>query len=409
MSSQGKGRRAPGLRAIGRWWRDAGWLVRLAWTVGVLQFVFVTVSSYRGGGIDLFWVHKGVKAFLNGESPYDIALFVNPPAALLLLAPLGLNGFEAVRIAFLPIDAITIALAGMICLRLAGLKVATVAGGLMLIILAELPAVRLTLALENVNGLVFLCQAVALAAMLGGRWTRAGVALGLSFAIKPIVVPLLALPLLARQWRSAAIALALPLMLSAVALVFNRHVVTGFLEEAVPFLLQGNHPRLKPHNVSIIGSAHNLGVPRLLGEGLRYLVLFGALALAWTRWTRDEGERTSPSSWTADRLRVLETAGFLLLATVLCFSFSWKYYGVYLIPFLVTIVDSRSLLRHWLVYVALFLMCSPVPFDLQGLPGVSEHLEESRSTLAWLLLLAGMSLSLGRLLRARARPGSALH
>ena len=169
-----------------------------------------------------------------------------------------------------------------------------------------------------------------------------------SFAIKPIVVPLLLFPLLRRQWRSVAVAVGLPIALGLVALAINRHV-TGFFDHALPFLLKGNDPRLQPHNVSIVGVFHLLGLPRALGELVRYAVGALALALAWVRWRRPEPEG-------GEALRLLETSGLLLLATILCFSFSWTYYGLYVVPLVVTIAHPRSLLRNAVAAAGLFLM-----------------------------------------------------
>jgi arabinofuranan 3-O-arabinosyltransferase len=356
--------------------------------VGVLQFAIVAVNSYRGAGIDFYWVHLGTKAFINGGHPYDVTLFVNPPPACLLLAPFGLGGFTWARTVFLVIDALAVVGAAAVCLRMVGVRVLGAAGGIALLLLAEMPAVKLTLALANVNGLVLLCEAVALLAMLRGRWSLAGVALGLSFAIKPIVVPLLLFPLLARRWRSLGLAIGVPLVLSLAALAVNSHV-TGFFDHALPFLLKGNDPRLQPHNASIVGVFHILSLPRGAGELVRYGVGALALGLAWVRWRR-------PVSEGGPALRLLETSGLLLLATILCFSFSWTYYGLYLLPFVATIVTRESLLRNLPAVLGLFLLFTPYDLRVDRFANASHRLYQVRPTLAWLLLLAGVAWAMWR-------------
>jgi arabinofuranan 3-O-arabinosyltransferase len=369
-------------------WREASWLARALLAVGLIQFAIVAVNSYRGAGIDFYWVHLGTKAFLNGGHPYDVTLFVNPPPACLLLAPFGLGGFTWARTAFLVLDALAIVAAAAICLRTVGLRTLGVAGGIGLLLLAEMPAVKLTLALANVNGLVFLCEAVALIAILKGRWNLAGVALGLSFAIKPIVVLLLLFPLLARRWRSVGIAIGLPVVLSLAAFAVNRNV-TGFFDNALPFLLKGNDPRLQPHNASIVGVFEILDLPRAAGELVRYAVAALALSLAWVRWRR-------PATEGGTALRLLETSGLLLLVTILCFSFSWTYYGIYLLPFVVTIAVAGSLLRNLVSVVGLFLMFTHYDLTIERYANASHRLYQVRPTLAWLLILAGMAIAMWR-------------
>lgn len=360
------------------------WLARSLWAVAVVAYAVYVLNAFRGEGTDFLWVHQGTKAFIEGGDPYDIELFVNPPSAPLLLAPFGTGSFESARDLFLPLNAAALAAGALVSTAAFGLRWTGVAGAAILLAFANMPAVGLTLALGNVNGLVFLAEAVALLAIVRDRWSLAGVALGASFAIKPILVPLIVFPLLARRWGSVALAIAVPAALSAVAVVLNTGAL-GFFTEAVPFLLDGNHPHLRPFNVALVGVADTLGLPSALGELVRLAVLGGAVLLAVLRWRQTETDAAGA------RLRLAETAGLVLLATLLCFSFSWEYYGLYLVPLVVSVADPRSLLRNSASFVGLLLMFSPIDLVVERYAEASKRFEQVRPAIAWLLILAGMA------------------
>ena len=377
---------AAGWRAAVRWWRGLGWPGRALCVAGAIQFALAATKYYHGSAPDLYRIHVAVKAFLHGGRPYSDYLFVNPPSACIALLPVGLDGWRAVHVAFHGLQVLAIAAGGALCLRMAGLRWAGAAGGLLLLVLAENPAVRLTLLLENVNGVVFLLEAAALVALLAGRWDTSGVMLGLSLAIKPILAPLLLVPLLLRRWRSLALAIGVPVVLTALAAAADPHILT-FFDRQLRFLLKGNAQHLRGANVSIVGAFHNLSLPRAPAEVVRYATLAVALWLAWVRWRADDRETGATGPGT---LRVLEATGFLLLAAILCFSFSWVYYGIYLVPLLVTIVLPGSLLRNVPAAVGILLMCSPIPLSLDRYRHSTHVFEQVRPTLAWLLILAGM-------------------
>jgi arabinofuranan 3-O-arabinosyltransferase len=377
--------------AVADWWSRSSRLLRVLWLVAIVQFAYFTADAYwayDARAWDFHWVHQGVDRYLSGDDPYDVFMFVNPPAALLVLGPFGAVGFKAAHVAFLGLSGLAIAAAGALSLKAAGLRWTGAAGALTLLVLAWPSAVRSTLGLGNVNSIVVLCEAGALAAMLAGRWNLGGVALGLSFAVKPILVPLLIVPALARRWGSIVLAGAIPLGLSALAIALNTEAV-GFFTEKLEFLWKGNADQLRQGNVSILGTFENVGLPSAAGELVRFAVLAAAAWLAWLRWRAGGGEGEPDAD---RRLRVLEATGFLMLATLLCFSFSWLYYGVYLLPLIVTIAHPGSLLRHPVAIAGLVLMLAPVGDTIQAFQ--PSDYEQVRPALSWLLILGGMGMAL---------------
>lgn len=385
------------LTARYRWaltqWRSVGWPAKGLLLAGALQLTIVTLNAhdaYGGRMPDLRWIHLGVRYILDGGHPYDVYMFLYAPSAGILLAPLGLLGWTAARVLFLATSAVAIAAAGAVSLRAAGLRWNGTLAGLLLLVLAVSPPVTLTLNLGNVNGYLVLCEALALAAMLASRWTAAGIALGLGLAIKPIAAPLLVFPLLARRWGAAAVAIAIPVVLTVVAVAINPNAF-DFFSDRVSLLLHGAPPVLARSNTTIVGAFENLSMPHAAASALRLATIVVALALAWRRWV------LPPQPGEPRSLRLLEVAGVLILAELLCFSFSWPYYGIYLLPLLVTVVHRQALLRHPFALVGIALMCSPIALSLARFRDGTRTFEQVRPTLAWLLILAGMALAFLRL------------
>ena len=82
-----------------------------------------------------------------------------------------------------------------------------------------------TLVFANINGCILLLEVLFFRWLLDGKvgpqWW-AGVAIGLSLVVKPLLAPLLLLPLLNRQWRALVTAVAVPLVFNLAALAVGR-------------------------------------------------------------------------------------------------------------------------------------------------------------------------------------------
>jgi len=298
------------------------------WAIGLVSFGYSSLKIEQHlAPRDLLPVWTAVRALLDHHSPYEVRLFVYPPSLLLLAIPLGLMSFAKARLAFFLLDVAAILLAGALCLRLFNLDWRSRAGGVMLLVLAMYLPVRDTLTVDNVNGLILAGEAGMLLAASRRRWALAGILLGCTLAVKPVLLPLVLLPLLYRQWRAIACAVALPVALSLIALPF---IVDGgrFLSRTVPFLLNGNAAEYRMYNVSLSGSVAMLGLPVVVALALRLTALASIGLLLWRRWTTRSDEP----------LRLVELASLLLLAAFLAFSFSWGYYAIYLLPLLVPLL-----------------------------------------------------------------------
>ena len=76
-----------------------------------------------------------------------------------------------------------------------------------------------TLVFTNINGCILLAEVLFFRWLLTGKVNHqwwAGVAIGLSLVVKPVLAVLLLMPLLNRQWRALVTAFAVPLVFNAV-------------------------------------------------------------------------------------------------------------------------------------------------------------------------------------------------
>lgn len=194
-----------------------------------------------------------------------------------------------------------------------------------------------TLVFTNINGVILLAEVLFLRWLLDGRPSRqwwAGVAIGLTLVVKPVLAPLLLLPLLSRQWRPFVGAVAVPVAFNAVAFPLSSDP-TSYFTQTVPYIM-GTRDYF---NSSILGNGVFFGLPPGLILFLR--VLFTVIA-AVSLWLLYRYYRTrDPRFW------MLTSSGVLLTASFLVLSLGQGYYSIVLFPFLMTVVLPNSVLRNW--------------------------------------------------------------
>jgi arabinofuranan 3-O-arabinosyltransferase len=363
------------------------------WLLGLLGLAGRIVIASRSEGADLLQVWSAVHDFLHHLPPYrprpSVLPFNYPPSALLLLAPLGLAKFASVKAAFAVINALAVAVAAWLCLGLFDIPWRSAAGGALLVAVCLFSPVIETLDTGNINGLVLAGEAGALLAASRHRWLTAGALLGLSFAIKPVLLPLLLVFALWRRWAAAALALAIPVTLSAIA--FSLATGAGqYLTDTVPALAAGPSGG-QSENVALRGAVFLMGMPPELGTGLRLLLLLVAGGVTWRCW-RAPNDRA---------IEMVEVAGLILITTFLGHSFAWPHYAVYLLPLLVSVVHPASPMRTWIAAAGVYAIGAP---DLRlwlsaGAAGsVLVHL---RFTVGFILLFIVVATALWR----ATRPG----
>ncbi|GHD88672.1 glycosyltransferase 87 family protein [Streptomyces naganishii] len=314
---------APALRA---------WLLRPAGPVPVLvlagvllaRVARVAVAFAQGGMDNAFVVHAG-QVWLHGGAPYADRRFLYLPSAVPFAAAQALLPAPVLRVAA-PVVCVGCIAGGWWCaVRLFGVPARSrfAVLGLLGLVLFWAPVGDL-INLGNWTAVGALALPLALLLADHGRWTAAGVVLGISVAVKPLLLPVVLLLVLARRWRALAWTVALPVVLSVGAALIMPDP-GGFFTRTLPFLLKGGDALMRPFDCSLPAVLPRLGVPPLLAEAVALAAAAAGVLCAWRRWRRAD---PGPA-------RLAETAAMLMLASYLVSRPSYEHYLVVVVPLLV--------------------------------------------------------------------------
>lgn len=324
----------------------------LAWTAAVAAIAVSVAFASRGpAAIDLFPGWFAAHAFVNHAPAYvgngSPLPFIYPPSFMLLLAPLGLLPFPAAREVFLVVNVVCIAVAAVISLRMFAVPPASPVVALLVVLLLASTPVLITLGQGNPNGLLLLGECCALYALTNGRRLIAGLCLGLTLAIKPILAPLLLIPSVWRRLDTVLLAAAVVALPSAVVLLAGVDG-SSFFTRSIPYML-GGESGLRLVNTSLAGTVTFLGIPAVLAAVARALVVLTATVSIIT-WIRES--RLDPQV-------LAEQTAVVVLAAILAFSFSSEYHAIYLLPLVASGVRRASPMRHPILIAGLLLVASP--------------------------------------------------
>jgi arabinofuranan 3-O-arabinosyltransferase len=326
--------------------------------------------------------------------------YLYPPGGTLLMAPFGYLPVDASRYWFITFNTIAIVLAAYLLVRLFGYDFRSVALPALLAAMFCTESVINTLVFGNINGCILLLEVLFFRWLLDGKVTHqwwAGVAIGLTLVVKPLLAPLLLLPLLNRQWRALIAAFAVPLVfnLAAVFSPIARFRVTDpmkFVTETIPYISKTRDY----FNSSIAGNGLYFGLPMWLILLLQFA--FAVLA-AVSLWLLSKYYRTrDPLFW------MLTSSGVLLIASFLVLSLGQGYYSMMLFPFLMTVALPNSVLRNWVAWLAIYGFMTADRW-LLGVhwPMTGRFLEYMKITYGWgLMLVVVFSVLYFRYLDAKA-------
>lgn len=299
--------------------------------------VRVYTTMHRGGvGADFQPVYDAGKAILAGRSIYADPLFVYPPTCALLSA------IVAELLSYWP------ALWVMTAAAAAAILVANYAAGALSVrhrlwptftslwVIALFVGHLTSLSMWDGNVSVLLPPIALLICWLAsrGRWTEALVLLGCSLLIKPVLAPLLLLPLLDRRYAMTVVTVIAVGVVALVAAAATgnasdlpsvvRHVLTGSN-------LVGHAESV--HNLSLYGLGEHYGA-HVLFAGLR--VIFGVAFLwgVWCQWRRT-------TQWDLCRCATVGTLG--MTALFLSGELSERHYLLSTLPLAIIILSmTRS-------------------------------------------------------------------
>jgi len=329
-------------------------------------------------------VYRAARNFRAGVAIYNEHFdqvdphYLYPPGGTLLMAPFGYIDSEfAARNWFILINTLAIILAACLLVRLVQFPLTSVALPALLVAMFCTESVTNTLVFTNINGCILLAEVLFLRWMLDGRVSRqwlAGIAIGLSLVVKPVLAVLLLLPLLNRQWRTLIAAVGVPVAFNVVAwpLVSDR---MNFIHRTLPYILSTRDY----FNSSVLGNGVYYGLPMWLITALRVgFVVLAALSL-WllTRYYRTR----DPLFW------MLTASGVLLIASWLVLSLAQGYYSMMLFPFLMTVVLRNSVLRNWPAWLATYGFLTMDRWLMWRWPTTGRFLEYMKITYGWSLML----------------------
>jgi arabinofuranan 3-O-arabinosyltransferase len=359
------------------------------WPAAILSVLHRSIVLATNGNItdDFTPVYRAVFNFRHGLELYNEHFdyvdphYLYPPGGTLLMAPFGYLPFTSSRYVFILINAVAILVAWYLLLRLFNYTLASVAAPALLLAMFCTETVTSTLVFTNINGCVLLAETLFLRWLLDGseknkvghQWW-AGLVIGLTLTLKPLLGPLLLLPLLNRQWRALVPAIVVPLVVNLAALPLVPRPM-DFFTRTLPYIL-GTRDYF---NSSIEGNGVYFGLPTWLIVFLR--LLFTALAIG-ALWLLYRYYRTrDPLFWFTN------SAGVLLLWSWLVLSLAQGYYSMMLLPFLMTVVLPNSLIRNWPAWLAIYGFMTLDKWLVYHWMRYGRALDYLKITYGWSLLL----------------------
>ena len=345
---------------------------------GLYGMELLKASVDRAGALDNLIVVHASQHLLDGVSPYVERRFLYPPSSIpfaLLQAPFpdGLIRHAA------PFVVGAMLLTGWWCAlrmfdvsRRSWLGVVPVATAAWFV-----PATSVAM-LSSWTAPVAAAGGIALLLMARERWVAAALVIGLSIAVKPMLMPVGLVFLLARRWRALAVCAGLPLAVFLAMLPLLPEP-QRFFTETIPFLLSGQDAYSRPYDSSLPVILPRLGLAEPVVNAIRAAVLLLTLGAAVLRW-RAGGDH---------RLRLSETTALLMTGTFLVSTPAFPHYAMVIVPVLVAgVVLPGSVARNVFFWFALLPLFAFVQLPLIDYAQPGENRESFAFFIALVVLLA---------------------
>lgn len=356
------------------------------WPIAIMSIIHRSWVLTSNGYITDDWapVYRAVRNFRAGLDLYNEHLdyvdphYLYPPGGTLLMAPFGyIDSIFSSHNWFVAINTAAIITAACLLVRMFGYSLSSVALPALLTAMFFTESVTNTLVFTNINGCILLAEVLffrwLLSEKTGDQWW-AGVAIGLSLVVKPVLAVLLLIPLLNRQWRTLVTAFAVPVAFNAIAwpLVSDAG---SFISNTLPYILSTRDY----FNSSILGNGSYYGLPVWLILALRVSFVVLAVVSLWLLYTHYRTR--DPLFW------MLTSSGVLLVTSWLALSLAQGYYSMMLFPFLMTVVLGNSVLRNWPAWLAAYGFLTMDRWLMWRWPTTGRFLEYMKITYGWSLLM----------------------
>jgi len=311
-----------------------GALTLAAWSLAVFSWIGLYRLTDRGSGLgwDLLTTWRAERVFAHGGAPYSVKAFLYPPSCLLLLRPLGSLTRHQLTVGGLAGTLVIAWVAVMLSAHALGKRWWGITAALTIWLLHFTEAMRGELSLENVTVLGFLALGACYVLALRGHWVAAGTAIGLSLAIKPLLLVVLLVFVLARQWKALVVAVVIPAVLNAVA--FGVVADPGQVWSKLPSLLNRAGYGIN-FNSAWVDVARILGLPVGVSILLRLATVALAVVGALLAWSRLDDPR----------LQLVTTTSLLIIGSFLAGTLSEYHFMLTLVPLEMTLILRGSPMR----------------------------------------------------------------
>lgn len=308
--------------------------------VPYLVFYKTYVLAFNFPGTDDFHnLYLAMHRFVDGIPVYnEIYHHVDPhylysPGATLLLSPFGyVDTYWLARNIFISINAISILVSLALLTKLFGFSLKQFVFPASIVLLFITEGATHTLQFGNLNGVVLLGITVFFWCFIKGPSWLGALALGCAILFKPMFLPFVILPLIARKWGLAFLALATPLALNAIAWPLVPQA-SDYLTRVAPYLKITRDYA----NCSIAGVAVSTGMPQIVYYLWWSLVAVaaGVTLVVLSRWRF------------SNTLLWLVSSGAIMVVAVGCLSnLGQAYYSIFTFPIVFTVFHYRSLVHN---------------------------------------------------------------
>lgn len=307
--------------------------------------------------------------------------YLYPPSGTLVMAPLAKLDYEDARWLFIALSTISLVACAYLLVRLFGYGIGGWQMPAVLFAFFSTETVANTLIFTNFNGFVLLGLLGFLLALRNRHDWWAGVFIGLTIAVKPVLAPLLLLALLNRQWKAIIPAVLVPLALLVVAWPLGVDSA-DFVHRTVPYLGEVRDY----YNSSIAGNGAYFGVADWLVLLLRAAFALMAVFCLWFlyRYYR----KTDELLW------LTVSAGVLLTTEFLVGSLGQGYYSMLLFPLLASVFLAGSPMRNWPAWLGVYGAFTFDSLYSDRWEAFGRILEYNKVTMGWSLIMIAVFCSL---------------
>jgi arabinofuranan 3-O-arabinosyltransferase len=362
---------------------DIGRIVSLVlWPVAILMvFQRSVILGVNGDRTDDFApVYRAALAFLRSEPVYTENYntvdphYLYPPSGSMLMAPLGYLDPERARWLFIFGSVVVLVLCAYLITRMFGYSLKSPVMPVVLFVFFLSETVAHTLIFVNFNAFVLLGELAFMMLALKHKDLWAGVPLGITLAVKPVLAVLLLLPLLNRQWKVFIGAAGVPILLTAMAWPLSADP-GSFITRTAPYLFEARDY----YNSSIVGNGAYFGVQTWLVVLLRIAFVLMAAFSLWFLYRHYR--KTDELLWLAT------SSGVLLCTSWLVGSLGQGYYSMLLFPLLMTVLMRGSTMRNWPAWLGVYGCFTFDAFYSDRWEAFGRAVEYNKVTWGWSLLM----------------------